>query len=238
MLVALVGLALVYLWSRLRRWPAGVHLAKSAWIIALVVTPGMYLLGKFPTYYGWMLAVPVAVVLATLVDQAPPPAGRWGSRFVVLIAVLAGGVGLPMQIFIASHDWQERNPAAINAWLGPKIKPGDVVFCDYPFYYTAKERARQVYVGRYMRLLTPEDLNRITLVVVSGKPNPSDWKIPGMLKRESLVGSWVPARGGLFGNRWASGFLSAPNYRCEVYRLKEPGTPSGIEMGGLEQGQK
>ncbi|HEY5043526.1 MAG TPA: hypothetical protein VIK53_16160 [Verrucomicrobiae bacterium] len=222
-LVILAGLACIYLWSRLRQRQHEARPARSAWIIAVVVSAGMFLVGKFPTYYGWMLCFPLAAVLGIYFDQALVE-NRMNAKIAVVIAVLACSVGLPLQIGLAAHDWKDHNPAAITAWLGPKISTNDVVYCDYPFYFIAKERAGQVFAGRYFNLLTPKDFNRITLVIF-GK-NGSDWN-PSThpLTNATVVGNWTSSRSDILGNDWKYGFLSAPNYDCTVYRLKEPMKP-------------
>ena len=68
-LVVLAGLALIYVWSKRVRQAAGVRFAGFAWTVVGVVATGMYLVGKFPTYYSWMLSLPLAVLLASYYDQ-------------------------------------------------------------------------------------------------------------------------------------------------------------------------
>jgi hypothetical protein len=222
-LAVLAGLAWVYIRSKRLHRPAGVRLAKSAWIIAIIVSTGMYLLGKFPSYYGWMLGFPLAAILGSYFDQAWPE-GRREAKTAALIAALAGGVGLPLQIGLASYDWKDRNPAAVSAWLSQKINRDDVVFCDYPFYYIAKERAKVVFTGRYFNLLTQEETSRISLAIVGR--NGSEWQQPKYFSdNASVIGNWKPMRPGILGNNWEFGFLSSPNYSCTVYRLKAPVNP-------------
>jgi len=220
-LVILAGMALVHARNRLLHRREDVQPARSAWIIAIIVTVGMYFAGKFPTYYGWMLGFPLAVILASYFENAT---GRIEVKVIASIAVLACGVGLPLQAALASHDWKERNPAAITAWLGPKISTNDVVYCDYPFYFIARKRARQVFAGHYFNRLTREDLNRITMVIVG--ENGSEWKqSKGVLTNKLVIGNWRPSRSGVLGNNWEYGILSAPNYGCTVYKLSEPVKP-------------
>ena len=222
-LVILAGFVFIYIWSRLRRRQDEARLARSAWIIAVIVSLGMYLVGKFPTYYGWMIGFPLAALLGNYFDRALPE-NHFAARAALVVAILACGVGLPLQIGLAAHDWKDRNPAAVTAWLGPKISANDVVYCDYPFYFVAKGRAAQVFTGRYFNLLTPEDFNRITLVIVAN--NGSDWNASTHpLSNATVIGNWTPSRSGILGNDWKYGFLSAPNYGCTVYRLNETAKP-------------
>jgi hypothetical protein len=222
-LVILAGMAFLYVRSRRRRRPEGVLLARSAWIIVVTVTLGMFFIGKFPTYYGWMLMLPLAAILGHGFDRFRS-AGGGEARLIVGITLLAGGVGLPLEVIVASHDWNDRQPAAITAWLGPKIGPDDVVYCDYPFYYVAKPRAKQVFTSFYFNRMSPEEYHRLTLVIISQYR--SYWKPERYALTNALeTGRWQPARSGWLGNSFQYGILSPPNYGCTVYRLKAADKP-------------
>lgn len=221
-LIILAGMGFLYLCGIMLRRRTGLTLAKSAWIIASVVTFGMYLVGKFPTYYGWMLSLPLAAIIGSYFDRVYWSESRSEAGLVIVIAVMACAVGLPLQAGLASHDWQDRQPGAMAAWLGPKITKDDVVFCDDPFYYVVKERAGLVFTGRRFRTMSSDEFNRLTMVVVCG--HCSDWdQSKRTLTNQWVLGRWQPERNGILGNDWRYGILSAPNYDCTVYRLTKPG---------------
>ncbi|HSY17988.1 MAG TPA: hypothetical protein VK815_06620 [Candidatus Acidoferrales bacterium] len=222
-LMILAGMAWLFVWHKLHQEKEEVRLAKSAWIIALMVTVGMYFVGKFPTYYSWMLSFPLAAILGAYFDRAVAT-NRVEAKWAMAIVILACGVGLPLQAGLAAHDWNDRNPAGITAVLEPKIGTNDVVYCDYPFYYQARQRAKTVFAGHYVNLLTQAERDSITLVIIGNRL--SEWdRSKYALNDGAKVGEWRPARSGILGNDWKYGFLSAPNYDCTVYRLKEPGKP-------------
>ena len=134
------------------------------------------------------------------------------------VAVLACLVGFPVQAAVALNDWPYRTPAHVDAWLQTQIRPDDTVFCDYPFYYLAKEKARKVFVGRYSRVMTPEELDSLDLVLLS--KTFCDWSHPETLRtRATGRADWDPSRAGLLGNDGRYGILSAPNYSCPALRL-------------------
>lgn len=192
-------------------------LFKMAVTLFLLLLLGMYALGKFPTYYGWMLTFPLAAILAAMFDRIPtePRALRHGA---VAIAVLACLVGFPVQAAVALNDWPYRTSDRVNEWLQAHIQPGDIVYCDYPFYYLAKEKAQKVFVGRYSRMMTPEELDSLDLVLLS--KTFSDWSHPEVLpSRATNRADWDPPRAGLLGNDWRYGILSAPNYSCAAFNL-------------------
>ena len=192
-------------------------LARVAIVLFLLVLLGMYVLGKFPSYYGWMLTFPLAAILAAMFDRLPPDrrALRTGA---LIIAVFSCAVGFPVQAAVALNDWPYRTPDRVNEWLQPQIRPDDIVYCDYPFYYLAKERARKVFVGFHSRVMRPEEVDSVSLVLLS--KTFCDWSHPEVLQsRATSREDWAPTRTGLLGNDWRYGILSAPNYSCAALRL-------------------
>jgi hypothetical protein len=183
----------------------------------LLVLLGMYAIGKFPTYYGWMLTFPLAAILAAMFDRLPTRQ-RVLRASAVAIAVLACVVGFPVQAAVALNDWSYRTPDRVNEWLQALIQPDDIVYCDYPFYYLAKEKAQKVFVGRYSRIMTPEELDSLDLVLLS--KNFCDWTHEDALQNRAISrADWTPSRTGVLGNDWRYGILSAPNYSCAALRL-------------------
>lgn len=222
-LVLLGGVVLLGLASFILRVDRRQMLMKAALAIFVAVVCGMFIVGKFPTYYGWMLTFPLAAILAAMFDRLP--AGQRVLRAgVVAIAVLACLVGFPVQAAVALNDWPYRTPARVDAWLRTQIRPDDTVFCDYPFYYLAKEKARKVFVGRYSRVMAPDELDNLDLILLS--KTFCDWSHPETLRtRATGRADWDPSRAGLLGNDWRYGILSAPNYSCAALRL---GPVSGL----------
>jgi hypothetical protein len=215
--VLLGGVVLLGLATFIFRLDRCQTLPKAALTIFVAVLCGMFIVGKFPTYYGWMLTFPLAAILAAMFDRLP--AGQRVLRAgAVAIAVLACLVGFPVQAAVALNDWPYRTPARVDAWLQTQIRPDDTVFCDYPFYYLAKEKAHKVFVGRYSRVMTPEELDSLDLVLLS--KTFCDWSHPETLRaRATGRADWDPSRAGLLGNDWRYGILSAPNYSCTALRL-------------------
>jgi hypothetical protein len=82
----------------------------------------------------------------------------------------------------------------------------------------AKEKARKVFAGRYSRMMTPEELDSLDLVLLS--KTFCDWNHPEVLQsRATSREDWEPTRVGLLGNDWRYGILSAPNNSCVALRL-------------------
>ena len=215
--VLLAGVVLLGLATFLLRIDRRQQLLTAATAIFAAVLVGMFVVGKFPTYYGWMLTFPLAAILAAMFDRLPPERGilRTGA---VAFAVLSCLVGFPAQAAVALNDWPYRTPDHVNEWLQARIQPDDIVYCDYPFYYLAKEKAQKVFAGRYSRMMTPEELDSLDLILLS--KTFCDWSHPETLRaRATNRAEWDTPRAGLLGNDWRYGILSAPNYSCTALRL-------------------
>lgn len=168
-----------------------------------------------------MLCVPLAIVYSSLWSR-PDFAGPRRSLFALLVAACL--VGLPLQLAVAAYDWPERDPARVRSFTNAAIRSDDVVFCDWTAFYPAKLKAAKVYLPMYLKRMETAEAAAVTVAIVS--PH----RTPGLdLSKEqqlaALGGDWirtgetlVPAKPSFFGNNWAGGYLSLPNYSLEVYR--------------------
>ncbi len=190
----------------------------------LTLPVALYLLAKFPTYYGWMLSVPAAIIFATLSCEEELRSQRtlWIARALLLMACL---LGLPLQLGMAIPDWKGRNYKDVQNWMGSAIHSDDIVLTDYPFYYAARAHASKAYLYGYAQDLTPKNIASLTVLVLSPhvsyglnrtelmKKLGNDWKPTGETRRVNPS----PA-----GNDWKLGYLSLPNYDGDVYRRQSP----------------
>ncbi len=218
--ILLAGLGFEFCRSRLFRDPPAIRLCNAGAIIAVAVGVGMYVVGKFPTYYGWMLCAPLAVLFAIYCDQVGSQHPRLLAGATV-IAAAACALGLPLQLCAALHDWEDRKAEPVTTWLQANISKDDVVYCDYPFYYATKFQAKRVYTGLYIEPMTPEEARQVTLVIL-GPRNPYNAGAKIDLSHAQEIGRWTPRHSGLFGNSLEYGFLSSPNYECVVYKVRAP----------------
>jgi len=187
-------------------------------VLAIWVTTVMYIIGKFPTYYGWMLALPLSVALAAYFERerARYQMHSWAPTAVASFAVM---LGLPLQAGLASFDWSERTPSGFDTWIKNHISEKDMVYCEYPFYFSVKKNARKTYVGRYWEIMTEEEKSSLDVVILGSTY--SEFRATDVLSQHAIAtSSWVPKKSALLGNNYGLGALSAPNYQCTLYRLK------------------
>jgi MFS family permease len=194
-------------------------------LVAIVVSAGLYFGLRFSTYYSWMAFIPLAIIYCAIWSRSELVLPR---KTLIALLSIACLTGLPLQLAIASHDWRDRDPAAVHGFVDAAVREDDVVYCDWTAYYPAKAKARRVYLPKYLLRITPEEASTVTVAIVSPYRTPRlDLDAAGQLA--TLGGEWIktgeslqPSKAGLLGNNWESGYLSLPNYALQVWR-RAPG---------------
>jgi hypothetical protein len=172
----------------------------------------LVLLAKFPTYYGWMTYVPLAICVCGSLDLGVPTNVR---RAAVGLCVLACTLGVGMHVLACIRDWNDRDYSKVQQFVNANIGPRDRVFVDPQAYYPAKLSGAATFF-RDPAGMPEDEKTRFTACIIG--PD----RIPVL---KALGGKWystgqdlIPLDTAMFGrdSRW--GFLSLPNYRLSVYR--------------------
>jgi hypothetical protein len=131
----------------------------------VVVLVGMKHLAVFPTYYTWMVSIPLAVgVCSALSNESltlKKPLVALGAASVV-VACLAG---LPLQLASAAFFWQERDYARVESFVQRNVHSNDWVCCEPAAYYAVKKRAAALFLPEYC-LTTPKENARLNLLII------------------------------------------------------------------------
>lgn len=188
-------------------------------IHAVVLSLTLVVSGKFPTYYGWMTYVPLCMcVCATLSSHQFPGWLRGISGFALSAAFI---VGIGTHLAVAAYDWSDRDYAPVTQFTCEHVKNDDWLHGDHVVYYAAKPVAARVFMPYYLPAMRESEKQRVSVLVIA--PDSLTEAVQG------LGGDWVstgarlsPKRGGLLGNAWKRGFLSAPNHELEVFRRTGP----------------
>jgi MFS family permease len=179
---------------------------------------GMFLSGKFPTYYTWMVYIPLGICLCAVAARAADPSPL--RKTIALTFAAAIFVGLSPHVAIALSDWSERDYSKVTAFVNQNTTPADCAFGEDNVYYALKWRVAGTYIGRIADSMTPAEKSRLTVLFIR----------PGHLAAVTnrLGGDWVktgaalvPKKTGLMGTnqqRW--GWLAIYNYALEVYRRR------------------
>jgi MFS family permease len=201
---------------------------RSPLVYGLIFVPAlglaMVLGAHFPTYYGWMVYIPLAVCVCASLDLDLPVNSR---RLAVGLCVLASIVGVGLHVLACARDWQDRDYAKVSRFVTSNIRSDDRVFIDPQVYYPAKLTGAAVFFWDPGSQMSSVEKSRLTACVIG--PDRL-----GLLKE--FGGAWystgdelVPAHTGLFGTNLRWGFLSLPNYRLSVYRR----VPTAAQDGEL-----
>ena len=117
-------------------------------LLAALVAPLFTFAGHFAFYYSYMQFVPLSVALLTVYSELASadvnlrPALR-GVFATTLIAAIA--VGLPLQLALTASTANVAPREDIQRIVRGAIRPDDVVFSDYAYFFEVKRAARAVY---------------------------------------------------------------------------------------------
>ena len=210
---------LVYLEWRRRslRWESPILFGL---IYAIFVPVVLYLTGKFPTYYTWMVVFPLLTIICVWSSREEKESGsvKLAPRFFVGLACV---VGHPFLLTLSIHDWRDLDYARVDSWVKGVIKPDDVALISHSFYYAAKPIASKVYLQAHVSLISPEDAQKLTVLIL---PPHSIIGPPREYLLSQLGPDWQPtgeklrSKPSIFGNDGRFGGLSLPNYDGDVYR--------------------
>lgn len=187
----------------------------------------LILLAKFPTYYGWMTYIPLAVCVCASLDLTLPTRIR---GFAIGLCVLANVVGLGAHVLACASDWRDRDYAKVRQFVKSSVRFDDWVYADPQVYYPAKLASAATFFWDPANHMSSYQKDHLTVCVIG--PDRA-WLL------KEIGGQWystgqemIPAHTGMFGDRW--GLLSIPNYRLSVYR-RIPGTHSGDSVSSSIQ---
>jgi hypothetical protein len=191
-------------------------LRRSLMTYGLIFVPlftfALILLAKFPTYYGWMIYIPLAVCVCGTLDLE---VSRGIRRTAIGMCVTASLVGVGLHVLAYARDRDDRDYSQVEQFVSSNVRSDDWAYVNPQAYYPAKMLAAATFFADAARIPFDQK-SRITVCVI--EPD-RVWVL------KELGGSWystgqemIPAHTGLFGinNKW--GFLSLPNYRLSVYR--------------------
>jgi hypothetical protein len=149
----------------------------------LVIPLGMMLSSCYPIYYSWMAFLPVAIVFCAELGSASQSknrrdaAGTVLDRFrVAIVAVMLSFclVGYPLDLADLLLDWNALNYSRIESLVNRNVKNSDWVLCHEASYYAAKQKAAAVISTAYLRVISPQDAAKISVLIINPE---SDWKI-------------------------------------------------------------
>lgn len=178
-------------------------------LIFSFITPIFLIItGKFIIYYGWILFVPLVFVWGLLRDSLPQQQA-WLRDALALVALISCAAGLPLRLGLTLKEWQARDYQPVRELAATAVKPDDIAYIDQQAYYAVKPLAAETMLGFYLKTMTPEEKESVSLLLV----NPAD------LERvsSSIGGVWQPEaiEASVAGG---ASQVGAPKYNLAAYR--------------------
>lgn len=151
-------------WLRLleRHW---LRVALATFSAALAIPLVLFALSKFPQYYAFFAAVPMALALSISLP-------RCFSSFplvvkIAAIALLAGAsaVGLPLRFLMSWNVWPQTDPSHLAAFCG-RIAPEAAVFCEPGSYFSVRPAAQRTFTQFALTNISPPDASSIEFLLL------------------------------------------------------------------------
>jgi MFS family permease len=214
---------LVLAGSRLRERQLKLHSLLGFAIIAGALIPiGMFLLGKFPTYYSWMAYIPIVIVLCGTLSEVSfrsKPAAVAVATTCIFLGLL---MGAPLQMGSAIYYWHDRQVAPVESLISRNVGPKDWVYTDYSAYFAVRKHTHYVFIPF---VIPPQYRDKISVMVLP----PGDFE---KFAHSIIGGEWHDTGDSIFSpghdlvRRNFAGLLQRRN-DLKVYRRVETGTTAG-----------
>jgi hypothetical protein len=144
----------------------GLKITLFALAVGVCIPLGLHFIGIFPIYYGWMVALPLTIMLCHVMSRQPP-APFWGKGAAILLLLGAIFIGLPARLAVAVLRSNEQPYSAAESFISKNLNADDRVYINYAAFYPAMRTAGKVYTLRYMEYaMTPEERNNVTALVI------------------------------------------------------------------------
>jgi hypothetical protein len=164
----------------------------TQWLVmlSLAVPAVMLALGKFPIYYGWMMFVPLIFAWAFWFDASLASGRAKGtSAALAFVAIAVVMAGLPLRTGIALSQWSQRDYQPVRRLAHGAVDPGDVVYCGSQAYYAVKGIASATFSGSYLKAITPDQAQSVTLLIID--PESLDAVV------KTVGGNWIEVKSDL-----------------------------------------
>jgi len=206
--VAFLFASAIVLFVSLRRQRQAVWRSALSYgiLFTVLLTSLLLVVAKFPTYYSYMIVVPLAVAVCSGLSICEAGRVRTAALLLCLLSALAGA-GLDTVAYM--HDRRDHDYSRMEAFVDQSVRGDDIAYVEDQVYIAARQRARDVYYpisvpgpydGNVFPLMSKEQKDSITVLIVR-PTSAAD-------AQRKLGGRWfetgqelVPTGHGIFGNR-------------------------------------
>jgi len=179
----------------------------------------MLTIAKLPTYYSYMIVIPIAVALCSGLALCEP--GKLRNAILILCSLsVAAGAGLHAAAYIGNH--RDRDYSHLEQFVDRTVHPDDIAYVDTTGYLAVRQRARDAYLPEAetptIPLMSQQQRDSITVLLIP--PSAFEYTTNG------LGGQWVetgqkiaPTGHNIFGNRRV-GLVTFRPIDLTVYRRR------------------
>ena len=127
----------------------------------------MLTVAKFPTYYSYLIAIPIAVALCSGLALCKP--GKLRNTALILCALSAAtGAGLHLAAYVGNY--QDRDYSHLEQFVDQTVHADDIAYVDETGYLAVRQRARDAYFptteGPIIPLMSQEQKDSITVLLI------------------------------------------------------------------------
>ena len=179
----------------------------------------MLTVAKLPTYYSYMIVIPIAVSLCSGLALCEPSKLR-NTALILCALSAATGVGLHAAAYIGND--QDRDYSHLEQFVDQTVHADDIAYVDETGYLAVRQRARDAYFptteGPILPLMSKQQKDSITVLLI----RPSAFEST----RNGLGGQWqetgqmiAPTGRNIFGYKRV-GLLTLSPIDLKVYRRR------------------
>jgi hypothetical protein len=179
----------------------------------------MFTAAKLPTYYSYMVVIPLAVALCSGLALCEP--GKLRNAVLVLCCLSAvAGAGLHATAYIGNS--QDRDYSHLERFVDQAVHADDIAYVDIRGYLAVRQRARDAYFpeteGRIIPLMSQQQKDSITVLLIP--PAELEYTTNGLGGHWQETGQRIaPSGRNIFGNRRV-GVLTFRPIELTVYRRR------------------
>jgi hypothetical protein len=188
-------------------------------LFAVLLSIMMVTVAKLPTYYSYMIVIPIAVALCSGLALCEP--GKLRNAVLILCSLsAAAGAGLHAAAYIGNY--QDRDYSHLEQFVDQTVHPDDIAYVDTPGYLAVRHRARDAYLaeaeGPIIPLMSQQQKDSITVLLIP--PSQLEYTTNGLGGQWQETGQMIaPTRRNLFGRRRV-GIVTFRPIDLTVYRRR------------------
>ena len=134
-------------------------------VVAIFIPFGFLLVAKFPTYYSYFTYLPITIGVCILLSRSI--LSNSVNTIISVLLILACLTGLPLQLMFVHYDADDRDLDRVESLISREVNADDCVLCDFSAYYATKKRVKMVFLPTYIDLMSDDDKNSLTALILS-----------------------------------------------------------------------